>query len=635
MALYSAVTSLDRRSKQIFQVFYDGAASAIAFWLACKLNLQPNNLSFPIAMGLVAGSTLLVPISYGVAGVYRTVVRYMAGSLSVRILVVTVLVSQTLSIAILLISGHEAWRFGIDYGLLLLFGMLLPRVLLRWWAERYSLGSKPVAIIYGAGAAGRQLLNSVRSSGELRVYAFMDDDPSLAGSSLMGIPVHPAVNPKKILDKYGATTVLLAMPSAGLEKRKQTVTQLERLNIRVMSVPGLVDILSGRASISELREVAIEDLLGREPVKPNGSLIGKDITGKVVLVTGAGGSIGSELCRQALLQRPETLVLFEVGEYVLYCIESELKELAEKHAIGTELVAVLGTVQDRRRMTDVMKSHSVNTVYHAAAYKHVPLVEQNPTRAITNNVLGTWRTAKAALAAKVESFTLVSTDKAVRPTNVMGASKRLAELGVQAIAERAKNEAAITRFSMVRFGNVLGSSGSVVPKFRQQIKEGGPITVTHPDIIRYFMTIPEAAQLVIQAGAMAEGGEVFVLDMGEPVKIANLAERMLHLSGLTLKDANNPSGDIEIVFTGLRPGEKLFEELLVSGEELPTTHERICRTMEPALEYQEWLTLLNKLKVTVEESDLETLRELILSAPVYWTPDAEELNDVGVIPQNQ
>lgn len=632
MALYSAVTSLDRRSKQILQVFYDGAASALAFWVACTLNLEPNNLSFPSAIALVIASTLAIPVTYGVAGVYRAVVRYMAGSLSVRILLATLLVAQALSISIMLISGHEAWRFGTDYSLLLLFGMLLPRILLRWWAEKYSLGSKPIAVIYGAGAAGRQLLNSVRSSGELRVFAFMDDDPSLVGSSIMGIPVLSANDPGKVIKKYGATTVLLAMPSAGLERRKRTIAQLEKLNLRVMSVPGLVDILSGKAAISELREVAIEDLLGREPVKPNPSLIGKDITGKVVLITGAGGSIGSELCRQALLQRPEKLVLFEVGEFVLYSIESELKELAEKHAIGTKLVAVLGTVQDRRRMTDVMKSHEVNTVYHAAAYKHVPLVEQNPTRAITNNVLGTWRTAKAAMAAKVESFTLVSTDKAVRPTNVMGASKRLAELGVQAMAERAKNEGAITRFSMVRFGNVLGSSGSVVPKFRRQIKEGGPITVTHPDIIRFFMTIPEAAQLVIQAGAVAEGGEVFVLDMGEPVKIANLAERMVNLSGLTMKSEDSPEGDIEIVFTGLRPGEKLYEELLVSGEELETTHERVCRTLEPALEYQEWVELLNKLKAALEINDLEALRELILSAPVYWTPDGDQLKDVGVSP---
>lgn len=630
MSLLNALTTLDRRTKQILQVFYDGSASAVAFWLAYALDLRTEALPLLVVMALAVCAVVAAPLGYGIAGIYRAVVRYMAGSLGVRVLLSTLLVAFVVTLAAVLVTGHEAWRFGFDYGLLLLLGMLLPRVFLRWRVEKLAQNDKPIGVIYGAGAAGRQLLNSVRASGDLRIFAFIDDDASLVGSSIMGLPVHAADEPEKVVARYGAKVILLAVPSAGMERRKRIVSRLEGMSLRVMSVPGLSDILSGKAGISELREVAIEDLLGREPVKPDPALIGKDITGRAVLVTGAGGSIGSELCRQALLQRPEKLVLFEVSEFALYSIESELKELADKHGIAGNVVAVLGTVQDRQRLTAVMTAHKVNTVYHAAAYKHVPLVEQNPTRAISNNVLGTWDTAKSAAKAGVQSFILVSTDKAVRPTNVMGASKRLAELGIQALAEKTKQDGGLTRFSMVRFGNVLGSSGSVVPKFRQQIKAGGPITVTHPDIIRFFMTIPEAAQLVIQAGAMAEGGEVFVLDMGEPVKIANLAERMVHLSGLTVKNATKPDGDIEIIFSGLRAGEKLFEELLVSGEELKTSHERICRTIEPSLKYQEWLGLLKQLQKALENDDLEKLKEFILSAPVYWTPDADRLNDVGV-----
>lgn len=629
MSFFKLFSLLDRRSKQLLQLLYDGGAGAVAFSLAYALSLRDQELPTIVLLTLLGASAVLAPLGYGLAGIYRAVVRYMTGSFSVRILLATFVVALLLTLLAGSVVGFGAWRFGMDFGLLLLIAMLLPRVFLRWWVERQALSNKPVAIIYGAGSAGRQLLNTVRASGELRVFAFVDDDPSLVGASIMGIPVYGAGRADKVIEKYEVNTVLLAMPSAGLERRKQIIAGLEGMSLRVRSVPGLKDIISGEANVSELRDVAIEDLLGREPVKPDAGLIGKDITGQVIFLTGAGGSIGSELCRQALLQRPKKLVLFEIGEFALYAIDAELRELAKAHSIGTEIIAVLGSVQDRQRMTNVMKCHAVETVYHAAAYKHVPLVEQNPTRAISNNVIGTWRAARAALDAGVKSFTLISTDKAVRPTNVMGASKRLAELGVQAMAERAAAAGGLTRFSMVRFGNVLGSSGSVVPKFRQQIKEGGPITVTHPEIIRYFMTIPEAAQLVIQAGAMAEGGEVFVLDMGEPVRIANLAERMVNLSGLSVKTPDNLGGDIEIVYTGLRPGEKLFEELLVSGKELETSHKRICRVLEPSLHCQEWDALLAQLKAAVETNDLKVLRSLILEAPVYWEPDALALREIG------
>lgn len=629
MSLFSALTGLDRRSKQILQALYDAGASCLAFWLAYALDLHGTGISFFLVLLLASASVVIAPTCYLVAGVYRAVVRYMAGALGVRILLSSAVASAVLTILVISISHHSEWRFGVDYALLLLAFVALPRVLLRWVIEKISLEDKPLAVIYGAGAAGRQLLNSVRATGDMQVYAFMDDDGSLIGSTIMGIPVYSSDAPDVVVKKCDASVVLLALPSAGLERRKRIVSRLEGLSLRVLSVPGLKDILSGKANVNELQEVAIEDLLGREPVKPNPKLISKDVAGKVVLVTGAGGSIGSELCRQILRQNPSKLVLVEISEYSLYEIENDLNQLAEKHGLGGLVVPVMGSVQDKERMRAIFKSHSVDTVYHAAAYKHVPLVEQNPTRAITNNVQGTWYTAQAALEVGVESFTLVSTDKAVRPTNVMGASKRLAELGIQALAKQVADTGAKTRFSMVRFGNVLGSSGSVVPKFRQQIAAGGPITVTHENIIRYFMTIPEAAQLVIQAGAMADGGDVFVLDMGEPVKIANLAERMIHLSGLKVK-TDTEDGDIEIVFSGLRPGEKLYEELLVSGEELPTSHERICRTMEPCLDPEQWSELFDKLAAAVNESNLVDLHSLLLNAPLHWTPDSDQLRDVGV-----
>ncbi|MFT7126613.1 MAG: FlaA1/EpsC-like NDP-sugar epimerase [Pseudoalteromonas tetraodonis] len=629
MLLFSTLTNLDRRSKKLLQALYDSGASCVAFWLAYALDLTAYNLPLPIILVIAVSAMLIAPLCYVVAGIYRAVVRYMAGALGVRIILSSAVASTLLTLIVVLTVHHAAWRFGVDYALMLLALVSLPRVLLRWIIEKISLDNKPISVIYGAGAAGRQLLNAVRASGDMQVFAFMDDDTSLVGSAIMGIPVHSSKEPDSVVLRYKASVVLLAVPSSGLERRKKIISRLEALSLKVLSVPGLSDILSGKAGVSELQEVDIEDLLGREPVKPNPQLISKDVAGKTVMVTGAGGSIGSELCRQVLKQNPSKLVLVDISEYALYAIEDDLKTLAEKHGLGTVVVPVLCSVQDKRRMTAIMEGHAVNTVYHAAAYKHVPLVEQNPTRAITNNVQGTWYTALAALEAGVESFTLVSTDKAVRPTNVMGASKRLAELGIQTLAKEAEQQGKTTRFSMVRFGNVLGSSGSVVPRFRQQIKAGGPITVTHQDIIRYFMTIPEAAQLVIQAGAMAVGGDVFVLDMGEPVKIANLAERMVHLSGLRVKTAEQ-DGDIEIVYTGLRPGEKLFEELLVSGVELPTSHERICRTMEPGLSFDEWTELFDKLWTAVDNSDLVTLHKLLLDAPLHWAPESETLRDAGV-----
>lgn len=406
------------------------------------------------------------------------------------------------------------------------------------------------------------------------------------------------------------------MPSASRGTRAKLIERLEPLGLPVLTIPGMTDLVDGKMKIDELQDVKIEDLLGRDPVAPVPSLLTANITGKVVMVTGAGGSIGSELCRQIILQSPQKLVLFESSEFALYEIDKELTTTLANQQLDVQLLPVLGTVLDQQRLQQIMQSYHVQTVYHAAAYKHVPLVEFNVIEGLRNNLFGTWHTAEAAIASNVETFVLISTDKAVRPTNVMGTTKRLAELALQALATRQQS----TRFCMVRFGNVLGSSGSVVPLFRKQIKKGGPITLTHEDITRYFMTIPEAAQLVIQAGAMGEGGDVFVLDMGAPVKIYDLAKKMVHLTGLEIKNKQNPHGDIEIKITGLRPGEKLYEELLIGDDEKPTRHPRIKAANEVCLSWNEMQALLSELSDASINYDLERIRALMLSAPTGFNP---------------
>lgn len=416
--------------------------------------------------------------------------------------------------------------------------------------------------------------------------------------------------------------MLLALGNTPHSRRAQIIKKLEPLGVSVQTAPAIPDLISGRARIEHIRDVDIEDLLGRDPVKPDPELLRACLADKVVMVTGAGGSIGSELCRQIVQQSPRRIVLFELNEYSLYRLESELRHIAEKKSLSVEIIPLLGSVQKEHRVETVMRTFGVQTVYHAAAYKHVPLVEHNIVEGVRNNVYGTWYTAEAAIRAGVESFVLISTDKAVRPTNIMGASKRMAELVLQGLSQRQSH----TRFTMVRFGNVLGSSGSVVPLFRQQIKAGGPVTVTHPEIIRYFMTIPEAAELVIQAGAIGTGGDVLVLDMGEPVKIDDLAKRMIHLSGLTIKSPTEPDGDIEIVYTGLRPGEKLYEELLIGDNVSGTEHDRIMRAEEYCLTWPETKAILDELDVACHEYACDRVRELLMTAPTGYTTD-EALGD--------
>ncbi|MDX1453581.1 MAG: nucleoside-diphosphate sugar epimerase/dehydratase, partial [Oleiphilaceae bacterium] len=442
-------------------------------------------------------------------------------------------------------------------------------------------------------------------------------------SILNGIRVYSPEELASVIARYSAKNVLLALGHAPRSRRSGVLRCLERFPVVVQTMPDINDVVSGKAKIEEIRDVEIEDLLGRDEVLPDKELLADCITKKSVMVTGAGGSIGSELCRQIVRLKPARLVLFELSEYALYQIEHELKEYLNKKGVHVDIHPVMGSVQKQNRLEAVMRTFSVDTVYHAAAYKHVPLVEHNIIEGVRNNVFGTWYCAEAAIKAHVETFVLISTDKAVRPTNVMGATKRLAELVLQGLAKRQDT----TRFCMVRFGNVLGSSGSVVPLFRKQIKEGGPVTVTHPDITRYFMTIPEAAQLVLQAGSMGEGGDVYLLDMGESVRIDDLARKLIRLMGLDVRDQGNPEGDIAIEYTGLRPGEKLYEELLIGNEPQLTSHPRIMKGRELALDWKAVEKLLQDLDVACHAFDVESVREQLLAAPIDYNP-SDSISDL-------
>jgi FlaA1/EpsC-like NDP-sugar epimerase len=457
----------------------------------------------------------------------------------------------------------------------------------------------------------------MNNSPEMQVAGFLDDDDRLHGHVLNGLPVYNPTDLTNLATTIAIGYVLLAMPSLNRKRRNEILSGIRGAHVSVRTLPSMTDLAQGKVSISDLRELDIDDLLGREPVMPNPILLAMNVRSKVVMVTGAGGSIGSELCRQILAVGPSKLLLIEQSEFALYSIHQELEE----KLLGRDIVLVplLASVQDDERMREIMSTWHPDTVYHAAAYKHVPLVEHNPAEGIKNNVLGTLRTAQAAAESGVSDFVLISTDKAVRPTNIMGASKRLAEMALQALAATTAG----TKFSMVRFGNVLGSSGSVVPKFRQQIRDGGPITLTHPEITRYFMTIPEASQLVIQAGAMAKGGEVFILDMGQSVKITDLARRMIELSGLAVRDEQNPDGDIEIEITGLRPGEKLYEELLIGDNPKPTSHSRIMKAQEEFIPWSELEDKLKALEMALNVNDVGVIRLMMEKLVTGYTPSDE------------
>lgn len=614
------ILNTSRAKKRLITLCIDSLFIMLAFWLALIVRLDSLEPLKQVDNWLLLA--LLTPISLYTfinLGLYRAVLRYMNSQAIWAIVLGTVIITVILVLLAFFMGINIPRTMPFIFAWLCLLTIGGARVLMRAIIGKMTTNKKESVIIYGAGSAGRQLATALGAGPEYFVSAFIDDDATKHGSIIQGVPVISFKNIYELINKRKVSKVLLALPSASRARRKEILAQLEPLTISVLSIPGMADVVEGKAKLAEIAEVGVEDLLGRDPVEPNTDLMTANIANKVVMVTGAGGSIGSELCRQIVKQKPTKLVLFELSEFALYSIEKELSEYITNNNLDIELIPIMGSVQRINRIETVMIAFGVHTVYHAAAYKHVPLVEHNVVEGVRNNVFGTYYAAKAAVNAKVETFVLISTDKAVRPTNVMGATKRMAELALQGLAQEqgVKHK---TRFCMVRFGNVLGSSGSVVPLFRRQIKEGGPITLTHPDITRFFMTIPEAAQLVIQAGAMGKGGDVFVLDMGEPVKIKDLATKMVRLSGYEVKSETNPHGDIEIKCTGLRPGEKLYEELLIGDNVGETSHERIMTANEVMLPLAQFNEFIEALDVACHNFDHETIRQLLLEAPTGFNP---------------
>ncbi|WP_425275564.1 polysaccharide biosynthesis protein [Stutzerimonas zhaodongensis] len=641
---------LPRRQKRLVQVAADVLLVWLSLWLAFFIRLGEADFVEPFGghAWLFAIAPLLSLPFFIRLGMYRAVMRYFGNDALVAIAKAVTLSTLLLALAIYWRSDApklipRSMVFNYWWLSLVMIGGL--RLLMRqyflgdWFTVGQPLGlsRREMALtriaIYGAGTAGNQLAAALRLGRVMRPIAFIDDDPNLANRIIAGIRVYSPRHIQQMIDETGADEILLAIPSATRARRREVLETLENYPLHVRSVPGFMDLASGRVKVEDIQEVDIADLLGRDAVPPQQALFEKCIRGKVVMVTGAGGSIGSELCRQILSNKPKALLLFEHSEFNLYSIHMELERRIERASLSVKLVPIMGSIRNPDRLVDVMRTWQVETIYHAAAYKHVPMVEHNVAEGVLNNVLGTMNTAQAAVQAGVANFVLISTDKAVRPTNVMGSTKRVAEMILQALsresapvlfnADGAVHHVNKTRFTMVRFGNVLGSSGSVIPRFYQQIRSGGPVTVTHPKITRYFMTIPEAAQLVIQAGSMGQGGDVFVLDMGQPVRIAELAEKLIHLSGLSVRSEKCPHGDIAIEFTGLRPGEKLYEELLIGDNVSPTEHPMIMRADE---EYFTWDVLrgvLAKLLKAVEQDDYPQVRMLLREVVSGYVPEGE------------
>nr|WP_192867821.1 nucleoside-diphosphate sugar epimerase/dehydratase [Thaumasiovibrio subtropicus] len=611
---------MPRPMKRVVSVIFDSLFICAAFWGAFFARLgyldgYVDASEYWRLLGIVTAITLAV---FAQSGLYRAILRY----LSLHA-VISICISAAISaLSIVLVAYYDQTFLPRSVPVIYLTFLVAlcggSRLVVRMLVAEILGRHKEPVLVYGAGTAGRQLVNILRQGKEYNPVAFIDDDRKLHKTTIQGTTVYRRKYLDRMLKKYRVSKVLLAMPSATRAQRREVVELLTERHLDVLTIPNLEEMVNGALSIDQLKEVEIEDLLGRDPVTPDQALLEVNILDKVVMVSGAGGSIGSELCRQIVTLSPKTLVLFDISEFSLYQIDRELSAVINELGVEVKLVPILGSVQSFERVKSVMDAYGVETVYHAAAYKHVPIVEYNAAEGVKNNILGTYNTAKAALHAGVKSFVLISTDKAVRPTNVMGATKRMAELALQALAKAYVDKG--TNFCMVRFGNVLGSSGSVIPVFKQQIALGKPITVTHPDIIRYFMTIPEAAQLVIQAGAMSKGGDVFVLDMGEPVKIADLAVNLVQLSGLEVKSEDNPDGDIEIQYTGLRPGEKLFEELLIGDNVSRTSHPRIMTASETFLDLEEYDGLVVSLRLACDSDDQAAIRRLLLSAPTAFKP---------------
>ncbi len=609
--------AIPRIYKRLISLVADTVFISVAFVGAIYTRLGDLTLFYKVEYAQLLCVLIVVTLFlFARGGLYRAILRYL--SVHALLLIVSMCIA---SAGIFAILGYFTDLFiprsiPFIYANFLLIFCGGARLLIRILLSGTKSSQKPNVLIYGAGDSGRKLLNLLRQGDEFHPVGFVDDDKALFNSVVNGLGVYKRQHLAKLIKTKKISKILLAMPSASRTQRMVIINNLIDLPVEVLSIPHFEDILNGSASIDQLRDVPIEDLLGRNCVAPKADLLSANIKDKIVMVTGAGGSIGSELCRQILNQKPTTLILFDLSEVSLYLIDKELTEVAIKEHLDVKIIPLLGSVQRLNLLKMVLSTFNVQTLYHAAAYKHVPMVEYNVVEGIRNNVFGTYYTALAAIEAKVESFVLISTDKAVRPTNVMGTTKRMAELSLQSLAAEAHD----TRFCMVRFGNVLGSSGSVIPLFKRQIAEHGPVTITHPEITRFFMTIPEAAGLVIQAGAMGKGGDVFVLDMGESVRIVDLATNLIKLTGLEVKSNDNPLGDIEIKFTGLRPGEKLFEELLIGDGVMGSEHEKIMRANESYLPYSEYKLTLDRLDKACHNFDHEQIREILLSTPTGFNP---------------
>jgi FlaA1/EpsC-like NDP-sugar epimerase len=632
-SLRHALLEMPRHRKRVLLVAFDFLMLNVVLWAVMSLRLGysywPTDL---IGTLNVLAAPVLTILSFAYAGLYRLVTRYLGSRGHTRIAAAVAISVLVWSLILLMSQQYGVPRTVVlTYGVAAAATIMLSRYAIGWVLRTSGMNFQRLdpndkrhgVIIYGAGQAGIELAKALSRMPGRDVVGFCDTSPTLWGQYIGGIKVYRPDRLDRIIERYEVKEVLLAIPSSDRHTRRLVMKELEKHPVAVNLMPSLEDIASGRVAVTDLRPLDVADLLGRDSVPPVPNLLSRNTKNKNVLVTGAGGSVGSELVRQVLRQGPARLVLLDVSEPALYQIELEARESLGAVALSEqpEIVAVLGSILDSQVVTDTITRHRIETIYHAAAYKHVPIVEHNPGVGLTNNVFGTDIVAEAAVAAGVERVVLISTDKAVRPTNVMGASKRLAELVLQARATHSPG----TVFTMVRFGNVLDSSGSVVGRFRQQIKAGGPVTVTHPEVIRYFMSIPEAAELVLQAGAMAKGGEVFVLDMGEPVKILDLARLMVRLSGLDVRDDANPQGDIEITYTGLRPGEKLYEELLIGGATTGTEHSRILRSDEPSLTPAELKRELDLLRAAIAIHDVDTIQAVLLRTVEGYRPEKDTL----------
>jgi FlaA1/EpsC-like NDP-sugar epimerase len=627
--LASPALALPRPAKRLIVFLVDLSLCFFSVWMAFYLRLG-EFVSFSAqsewARGVISACLVSAAIAlpvFTISGLYRAIFRF-SGWPALMAVSKAIVIYGALYASLFLVIGVASVprTVGIIQPILLLFLVGGSRAGARFWlGDQYTYilqnSSRPNVLVYGAGDAGRQLVAALRNSRGMKVVGFLDDDDRLHGHSLNGQPVFNPSDLSRLVDTLNISDVLLAMPRLNRVRRNEILSAIRAARVAVRTLPSFEDLIQGKVGISDLRELDIDDLLGRDSVMPNHILLAVSIRSKTVMVTGAGGSIGAELCRQILSIGPRKLLMIEQSEFALYSIHQEIEEKIRDRDII--LVPLLASVQDSDRIREIMSTWRPDTVYHAAAYKHVPMVEHNPAEGVKNNVLGTVRTAQAALENCVSDFVLISTDKAVRPTNVMGASKRLAELALQSLAGTNPT----TRLSIVRFGNVLGSSGSVVPKFRQRIRDGGPISLTHPEVTRFFMSISEAAQLVIQASAMAKGGDVFILDMGQAVKISDLARRMIELSGLTVKDEENPDGDIEIEITGLRPGEKLYEELLIGNDPQPTTHPRIKRAREEFIKWEDLEPKLCALEIALNSNDVSVIRHILKNLVNGYAPTSE------------